>query len=60
MLAGHDWPVPTYETVDDFVAGLERRELLSDDPLVMAALRGDAPDDVARDRSSGTSRRSPA
>ena len=34
-LAGHDWPVPTYETVDDFVAGLERLELLSDDPLVM-------------------------
>ena len=42
-LAGHDWPVPTYETVDDFVAELERHELLSDDPLVMAALRGDDP-----------------
>jgi len=43
LLAGVAWPVPTYETVDDFVAGLEERGLLSDDPLVLAALRGDTP-----------------
>ena len=42
-LAGETWPVPAYETVDDFVHGLERRELLSDDPLVESALRGDVP-----------------
>jgi len=47
-LAGQDWPVPTYETIEDFVAGLERGELLSDDPLVLAALRGDAPTASAR------------
>ena len=41
LLAGLDWPMPTYESVDDFVADLERLELLSDDPLVMAALRGE-------------------
>jgi len=43
LLAGVDWPMPTYETVDDFVAELERRSLLSDDPLVMAVLRGEDP-----------------
>ncbi len=43
LLAGEAWPVPTYETVDDFVASLEERGLLSDDPLVLAALRGDSP-----------------
>jgi Helix-turn-helix domain len=43
LLAGSEWPMPTYETADDFVAELERRELLSDDPLVNAALRGDKP-----------------
>ena len=32
--------MPTYETADKFIAELERRELLSDDPVVMAALRG--------------------
>ena len=42
-LAGHDWPVPTYDMVEDFVAGLERLELLSDDPVVMTALQGDEP-----------------
>ena len=47
-LAGHDWPVPTYETVDDFVAGLERLELLSDDPVVMTVLQGDVPTTSAR------------
>ena len=35
LLAGRDWPMPTYETAEDFVAELERLELLSDDPVVM-------------------------
>jgi AraC-like DNA-binding protein len=48
LLAGSEWPMPTYETADDFVAELERRELLSDDPLVNAALRGEAPATSAR------------
>jgi len=43
LLAGQEWPMPTFETVDDLVADLERRELLADDPVVMAALRGDDP-----------------
>jgi AraC-like DNA-binding protein len=43
LLAGSEWPMPTYEIADDFVAELERRELLGDDPLVNAALRGDEP-----------------
>jgi AraC-like DNA-binding protein len=42
-LAGRTWPVPTYETVEAFVAELERCELLSDDPLVLTALQGDRP-----------------
>jgi hypothetical protein len=48
LLAGGAWRVPTYETVDDFVAELERRELLSDDPVVLAVLRGDSPPASAR------------
>jgi AraC-like DNA-binding protein len=40
-LAGIEWPMPTYETADDFVAGLEARNLLSDDAIVAAALRGE-------------------
>ncbi len=43
LLAGDEWPMPTFESADDFVAELERRELLGDDPVVMAALRGDDP-----------------
>jgi hypothetical protein len=43
LLAGDEWPLPTFETADAFVAELERRELLDDDPVVMAALRGDDP-----------------
>jgi len=43
LLAGHAWPVPTYESVDEFIAGLEQRGLLSDDPLVLAALHGNSP-----------------
>ena len=38
LLAGDEWPMPTYESADDFVA-----ELVGDDPVVMAALRGDDP-----------------
>jgi AraC-like DNA-binding protein len=48
VLAGHEWAVPTYESVESFVADLERRELLSDDPLVVAVLAGDAPDASTR------------
>jgi AraC-like DNA-binding protein len=48
LLAGEAWPVPTYDTVDGFVAGLEERGLLSDDPLVLAALSGDSPTTSAR------------
>src|SRR6185369_7007821 len=43
LLAGDEWPLPTFETADAFVAELERRDLLDDDPVVMAALRGDDP-----------------
>ncbi|MCI0582075.1 MAG: helix-turn-helix domain-containing protein [Chloroflexi bacterium] len=43
LLAGEAWPMPTYETADDFIAELERRELLSDDPLVNAVLHGAPP-----------------
>src|SRR5262245_49044240 len=43
VLAGEEWSMPTYETADGFIAELERRGLLSDDPIVMAALRGDEP-----------------
>ena len=35
--------MPTFETADAFIADLERLDLLSDDPVAMAALRGDAP-----------------
>jgi AraC-like DNA-binding protein len=41
LLAGEAWSMPDYETTDEFVAELERRALLSDDPIVMAALHGD-------------------
>jgi AraC-like DNA-binding protein len=44
LLAGEEWPMPTLETADEFIAELERRELLSDDPIVMATLRGDEAD----------------
>ena len=42
-MAGRTWPVPTYETVDEFVDSLEREDLLSDDPLVLAVLAGTRP-----------------
>jgi AraC-like DNA-binding protein len=42
LLAGEEWSLPRYETADEFIAELEQRELLSDDPVVMAVLRGDA------------------
>jgi hypothetical protein len=42
LLAGEEWPMPGYERADGFIAELERRELLSDDPIVIAALSGDA------------------
>lgn len=43
LLAGLEFPLPTYETVDEFITDLERLDLLSDDPVAMAALRGEAP-----------------
>jgi AraC-like DNA-binding protein len=43
VLAGLDWVMPTFESADEFIADLERLELLSDDPVAMAALRGEAP-----------------
>jgi hypothetical protein len=42
-LAGAVWALPSYDTVEDFVTGLERAGLLSDDPVVLAVLRGDDP-----------------
>ena len=43
LLAGLEFPLPTYDSVDAFIADLERLDLLSDDPVAMAALRGDEP-----------------
>jgi Helix-turn-helix domain len=43
VLAGTEWPIPTYETADEFVSELEHRRLLSDDPVVNSVLRGEAP-----------------
>ena len=40
-LAGIAWPLPTFESVDTFIGGLEEAGLLSDDPVVRAALLGD-------------------
>jgi AraC-like DNA-binding protein len=42
-MAGRAWRVPEYDTADEFVAELEQRELLSDDPVVMAVLAGEQP-----------------
>jgi hypothetical protein len=39
-LAGIEWPLPSYDNVDDFTGGLEHEGLLSDDPVVRAALLG--------------------
>jgi helix-turn-helix protein len=48
LLAGLEFPLPTYQTVDEFVADLERLDLLSDDAVAMAALRGDEPETSTR------------
>jgi AraC-like DNA-binding protein len=48
VMAGEEWPVPEFETADDFIAALEGRDLLSDDPLVMAVLAGERPPTSAR------------
>jgi Helix-turn-helix domain len=42
LMAGTEWTMPTYETADAFVDELERRKLLSDDPVVNSVLRGEA------------------
>src|SRR5688572_5444969 len=47
-LGGAVWPVPSYDTVDAFVAALERQDLLSDDPIVMAVLVGEQPPSAVR------------
>jgi len=43
LLAGLEFALPTFDAVDDLVADLERLDLLSDDPVAMAAIRGQAP-----------------
>jgi helix-turn-helix protein len=48
LLAGLEFPLPTYDTVDEFIADLERLDLLNDDPVAMAALRGDEPETSTR------------
>jgi Helix-turn-helix domain len=48
VLAGQEWPMPTFETADEFIAELEGRGLLSDDPVVMAALRREPVDGSVR------------
>jgi AraC-like DNA-binding protein len=40
LLAGREWPLPTFESADDFIAELEHARLLSDDPVVRATLQG--------------------
>jgi len=48
LLAGTEWTMPSYDTADEFVAELERLELLSDDPVVNAVLRGEPADTSIR------------
>ncbi len=48
LLAGREWPMPTYETADEFVAELETLGLLSDDSVVNAVLRGEPPSTSVR------------
>jgi hypothetical protein len=48
LLAGLEFRLPTYETVDEFIADLERLDLLSDDAVAMAALRGEEPETSTR------------
>lgn len=40
LLGGHVLHVPTYDAFDSFVAELESKELLSEDPIVQAVLEG--------------------
>lgn len=40
ILGGHVLRVPTYDTFDEFVAELEQKGLLSEDPIVRAVLEG--------------------
>lgn len=40
LLGGHVLQVPTYETMDEFIAQLEALQLLSADPIVRAVLEG--------------------
>jgi AraC-like DNA-binding protein len=47
-LKGTAWQFPTFENADAFVARLAREEILVRDPLVDAALRGEAADTAER------------
>ncbi len=47
-LHGSAWELPTFENADVFVDRLVRRGILVRDPVVEAAIRGDAPDASAR------------
>ncbi len=49
LLGGHLLRVPTYETMDEFIAQLESLQLLSQDPIVRSVLEG---------KSYGATRRS--
>lgn len=40
LLGGHILKIPTYETFDAFVADLESKGLISEDPIVKSALEG--------------------
>lgn len=47
-LKGSAWQFPTYENADTFVARLVREEILVCDPIVAAALNGEAEDIASR------------
>lgn len=43
FLFGNKWPLPTYETVEDFIKGLEKAQLLGQDDIVRMILDGETP-----------------
>ena len=47
-LQGAAWEIPTYDNAEAFVARLGRDELLFEEPVVAAALRGESPDMSSR------------
>jgi len=40
-LAGHRWPMPAYERIDELLEGFSARGLLAHDPVIDAVLHGD-------------------